>query len=117
LGKGAPTILSVGKIAAAPCPPLIVVRGDFAHPTRHHDFRFVFRLVLRLLPAVFFFGTFLPLRRASDSPIAIACLRLFTFLPLRPLLRVPFLRFRIARLTSDEALFEYFRAMALTFAG
>ena len=66
---------------------------------------------LRLRLDDFFFGTFLPLRRASESPMAIACLRLFTFFPLRPLLSVPFLRLRIARLTSLDALFEYFRAM------
>ena len=69
------------------------------------------RLLLRLL-FDFFFGTFLPFWRASDRPIAIACLRLFTFFLLRPLLSVPFLRLRIARSTSFDALFEYFRAMA-----
>ena len=37
----------------------------------------------------FFGATFLPLRRASDRPIAIACFRLFTVFPLRPLLSVP----------------------------
>ncbi len=38
-----------------------------------------------------FFGTFLPFLRASDSPMAIACLRLLTLPPLppRPLLSVP----------------------------
>jgi hypothetical protein len=36
-----------------------------------------------------FFGTFAPARRASESPIAIACLRLVTFLPLPPLRSVP----------------------------
>src|SRR5688572_21294089 len=54
----------------------------------------------------FFFGTFLPFWRASDRPIAIACLRLVTFFLLRPLLKVPFLRLRIARSTSFDALFE-----------
>ncbi|MBU6461675.1 MAG: hypothetical protein KGK01_16510 [Bradyrhizobium sp.] len=58
-----------------------------------------------------FFGTFLPLALASESPIAIACLRLFTFRPERPLFNVPALRFFIARLTSEEAFFEYLRAM------
>jgi hypothetical protein len=58
-----------------------------------------------------FFGTFLPFARASDRPIAIACLRLLTVLPDRPLFNVPALRFFIARLTSAEAFFEYFRAM------
>jgi hypothetical protein len=47
----------------------------------------------------FFLGTFAPLFRASESPIAIACLRLFTFLPLRPLLSVPVFFSCIARFT------------------
>jgi hypothetical protein len=59
-----------------------------------------------------FFGTFLPLALASDSPIAIACLRLLTFRPERPLFSVPALRFFIARLTSLDAFFEYLRAIA-----
>ena len=42
-----------------------------------------------------------------------ACLRLLTFLPLRPLLSVPLLRFRIARSTSFEAPLEYLRAILL----
>jgi hypothetical protein len=40
-------------------------------------------------------GTFAPARRASDRPIAIACLRLVTFLPDRPLRKVQRLRSRI----------------------
>jgi len=43
--------------------------------------------------------------------MAMACLRLFTFLPLLPLLSFPRLRLRIARSTSFEALREYRRAM------
>ena len=43
--------------------------------------------------------------------MAIACLRLVTFLPLLPLLSVPRLRFSIAPLTSFDALGEYLRAM------
>src|SRR5689334_7092883 len=41
---------------------------------------------------VFFFGagTLAPFSRASDKPIAIACLRLVTFFPLLPLRNVPF---------------------------
>jgi hypothetical protein len=45
--------------------------------------------------------------------MAIACLRLVTFRPPRPLLRVPFLRFFIARSTSREAPREYLRAMGV----
>jgi fatty-acyl-CoA synthase len=71
---------------------------------------FVFFAALRFFEA--FFGTFLPLALASDSPIAIACLRLLTFLPERPLFSVPALRFFIARLTSVDAFFEYLRAIA-----
>jgi len=52
-------------------------------------------------------GTFPPARRASDNPIAIACLRLVTFRP--ELLRsVPRLRSCIARLTFCDAFFPYF---------
>ena len=53
-------------------------------------------------------GTLPPLRRASDRPIAIACFRLFTFLPERPDLRVPCFRLCIARLTLLDALGPYF---------
>ena len=55
-------------------------------------------------------GTFAPFERASESPIAIACLRLFTFRPL-PLLRVPFLRRRIALPTRFDAAFPYLRVL------
>src|SRR5919201_812406 len=62
---------------------------------------------LRPRQLFFFLGTFFPARRASESPIAIACLRLFTFLPLRPLLSVPRLRSCMARSTFLDAPFEY----------
>jgi len=62
---------------------------------------------------VFFGGTLPPARRASDRPIAIACLRLFTFLPERPLFNVPLLRSCIAFLTLLFALLPYF-AMSIS---
>ncbi|MBN9041003.1 MAG: hypothetical protein J0H38_06905 [Rhizobiales bacterium] len=62
----------------------------------------------------FFGGTFLPSLRASERPIAIACLRLVTFLPDLPLFKVPALRLRRARPTFADALREYFRAMMLS---
>src|SRR5258706_7047889 len=52
-------------------------------------------------------GTLPPARRASARPIAMACLRLFTFLPERPLRSVPCLRSCIAFLTFCEAFFPY----------
>jgi hypothetical protein len=48
-------------------------------------------------------GTFAPERRASLRPIAIACLRLRTRRPDRPLRNVPRLRSRIALRTLLEA--------------
>ena len=60
-----------------------------------------------------FFGTFAPAALASERPIAIACLRLLTFLPDRPLFKVPALRFFITRPTLADAVFEYFRAMII----
>jgi len=55
----------------------------------------------------FFFGTFAPSFLASDKPIAIACLRLVTFLPL-PLFNVPSFFSCIAFSTLSPAFFEYF---------
>jgi hypothetical protein len=71
-----------------------------------------YRPELRFLAA--FFGTLAPRSRASDNPIAIACLRLLTLRPERPLFNVPALRFFIARSTLADAFFEYRRAMATT---
>jgi len=45
-------------------------------------------------------GTLAPFARASESPIAIACFRLVTRLPLRPLRSVPCFRSLIARSTD-----------------
>jgi len=88
--------------------------------------RFVLRLLrlpvlrlLRLLPlrpllVVFLrrrFGTFAPERRASERPMAIACLRLVTFLPERPLRSVPRLRSRMTFSTFFDAFLLYFLAM------
>lgn len=56
----------------------------------------------------FFFGTFAPALRASDSPIAIACLRLVTFFPLRPLFSVPLFFSRMTRATFFCAFELYF---------
>jgi hypothetical protein len=57
---------------------------------------------------VFLRGTFAPFSRASESPIAIACLRLVTFFPLRPDLSVPFFFLFIADSTRLPAAFPYF---------
>ena len=73
-------------------------RAPTASPTASISSPFCFFAVLRFFDA--FFGTFLPLALASDSPIAIACLRLLTLRPERPLFNVPALRFFIARSTS-----------------
>jgi hypothetical protein len=54
-------------------------------------------------------GTLPPARRASESPIAIACLRLVTRLPDPPERSVPRLRSCIARSTFSEAFSPYFR--------
>src|SRR5690606_5462597 len=54
-----------------------------------------------------FLGTFAPARRASDRPMAIACLRLVTFLPERPLRNVPRLRSLMAFSTFFDAFLPY----------
>lgn len=60
---------------------------------------------------LFLRGTFAPERLASDNPIAIACLRSFTFLPELPLRSLPSFISRIERSTERCAFFEYFLAM------
>ena len=70
---------------------------------------------LRLFFAGAFFGTFLPLARASESPIAIACFLLLTVPPLPPgpLFSVPVLRRCRALSTSLRTLSEYFATESL----
>src|SRR5215472_14810175 len=64
-------------------------------------------------PQLFFFGTFAPFLRASDNPIAIACLRLFTLPPFPPLpdFNVPFFLRSIALFTRLPAAFPYLRSL------
>lgn len=69
------------------------------------------RVDLRFVPLDDFFGTLPPARRASERPIAMACLRLFTFLPERPDSSVPFFRSFIVFATLDDAFLPYLRAM------
>ncbi len=54
-----------------------------------------------------FFGTFAPAWRASESPMAMACLRLFTVLPELPLFNVPALRSCMAFATLSLAVLPY----------
>jgi len=60
-----------------------------------------------------FFGTLAPAWRASLKPMAMACLRLVTFLPEPPERSVPRFRSCIARSTFFEAFFPYFAIDAL----
>jgi hypothetical protein len=57
----------------------------------------------------FFAGTILPAFLASESPMAMACFGLVTFLPLRPDLRVPFFIALISVSTFLPAEGEYLR--------
>src|SRR3989344_7492654 len=58
-------------------------------------------------------GTLPPALRASESPIAMACLRLVTFLPERPLLSCPRFISCIARFTFSCAFLPYFAIPSL----
>jgi len=58
-------------------------------------------------------GTFAPARRAWDKPMAIACLRLFTFFPDRPLRSVPLFLSRIAFSTFSDAFLPYLATVVL----
>src|SRR5262245_36741841 len=61
-------------------------------------------------------GTFAPASRASERPMAIACLRLVTRLPERPLFSVPRLRSFIARSTFAPAFLPYLAMHTLPYA-
>jgi len=61
-------------------------------------------------------GTLPPSRRASERPIAIACLRLVTFFPEPPLFSVPCLRSCIAFSTLSDAFLPYFAMRFVSFA-
>ena len=81
LFDGRPALLRVPVDLFAGLPALFVApffAADFLAPRFAVDFF-----------APFFAGTFAPLSRASDKPIAIACLRLVTVLPLRPDFSLP----------------------------
>ncbi len=58
-----------------------------------------------------FEGTLPPSRRASDKPMAMACLRLVTFLPERPLFNLPRFISCMFSSTFSEAFFPYLLAM------
>jgi hypothetical protein len=58
----------------------------------------------------FFFGTFAPFLRAFESPIAMACFRLFT-------LCLPERMWRISVRTSELAFLLYLRRLDFFFAG
>jgi hypothetical protein len=97
-------------------PPVNTGSVSGRRPELLHFLRELFLLVERLLvvrPGLDFFaltfgrGTLPPALRASESPIAIACFLLVTFLPERPLLSVPLLRSCIAFSTFSAAFFPY----------
>ena len=67
----------------------------------------VFFAAVDFFADAFFRGTLPPARRASERPIAIACLRLVTFLPEPPLRSVPRFRSCIAFSTFSEAFLPY----------
>ena len=104
-------------------PPEALVRGvarfDVADFEREVDFfavpdferaddEVLFFFVVFVVDEDFAFGTFPPARRASERPMAIACLRLVTFFPLPPLFSVPAFRSCIAFSTFSCAFFPYF---------
>jgi len=85
--------------------------GKFCRPFNQRDRNPIYAAFLR--------GTFAPFFLASESPIAMACLRLFTVPPLppRPDFSVPYLRRRMALATVFCAPFPYLRRDDFFFLG
>jgi hypothetical protein len=84
-------------------------RAFFSGPCWAHGvvpYRFLAMRLLERLEAAFR-GAFAPFSRASLSPMAMACFRLFTVRP-EPLFRVPFFRRCMADFTVLDAFFPYF---------
>src|SRR5438132_1945809 len=102
---------SAGNPSRSPCAATVSAeRGDVQVPNGATVTPSIYRFFDDLRPPLrgpFFFGTFAPASRASERPIAIACLRLLTRLPDRPLFSVPRLRSRIARSTFSPAFLPY----------
>jgi hypothetical protein len=73
--QGGEVARQAGKSRAESCEPKRIKWRSSSHGVGQHRY--------------FFFGTFAPFLRASERPIATACLRLVTFFPLRPLFSVP----------------------------
>src|ERR671919_1417034 len=65
---------------------------------------------------VFLRGTLAPSFRACDNPIAMACFLLVTFLPDRPLFRVPFFRSCMAFSTFLDAFLLYLAIFVTPFS-
>jgi hypothetical protein len=74
-----------------------------------------YRFAFRFFDFFRFFGTLAPAARASDNPIAIACLRLVTLRPERPLFNVPAFFFFKASMKAewDRAVVVATLAMAI----
>jgi hypothetical protein len=82
------------------------VACEIATEDRQHELFYFFELDF-FFDELFFGGTLPPSFRASESPIAIACFLLVTFLPDRPLFSVPSFRSCIAFSTFLEAFLPY----------
>ncbi len=93
-----------------PPPPILHFSGRGACLTSVEDWEIYFDADFFLDDL--FAGTLPPALRASDSPIAIACFLLVTFLP-ELLFNVPFLRSRIVFSTFSDAFLPYLATVAL----
>src|SRR5215472_4865693 len=110
--RTASTARTIRAATAASCSATSAERENrspesIAPATDRYDECFAEDLLAVLRPPFFLAGTLPPALRASDRPIAIACLRLFTVLPERPLFSVPCLRSCIAFSTFSDALLPY----------
>jgi len=114
-GRGEPDRANTSASAAGEPPVNLQLRLDcYFFALRFAEVCFVFFFFADVLLVVMFFvfGTLAPVLRASDNPMAMACLRLVTVLPERPLFSVPPWRFFIARPTFLAAVVESFLVFA-----
>jgi hypothetical protein len=89
-------------------PHSYIARSDEGHPYDRSQLTVADKLPTIPYPLFFWAGTLAPFLRASESPMAIACLLLVTFLLLLPLRKVPAFFLCMALSTELSAALPYF---------
>jgi hypothetical protein len=103
--KSERTWAGTGRLVRLPVPAQVFAPRPQREARPRLAVRFLAPFLDALLAVFLRPGTLAPARRASDSPIAMACLRLVTFLPERPERSLPLFISSMLRCTFLPAFF------------